>query len=324
MMSTVYFIAPKSPAMWCRNVVPGTKDFTKLLSSYKVSRRQKKLNFLIFLLFDHIGGLNTLINCLSMGSTMVINNERSPNSILKCIEDFKVNILPTTPTFLNLLVISEELQNYDLSSLKLITYGTERMPQTLLEKINNAFKNVKLLQTFGTSETGILKTKSKSSNSLYFKILNDDIEYKIIDDELIIKTKNNIGSYKNHKSLSFTNDGWFKTGDLVTEDNEGYIKIIGRKNEIINVGGLKVMPQEVESIINTIKDVIDCSVFAVDNIITGQAVGVKVITKNQANKSELKYKILALCKTKLEKFKIPVKFKFASEINHTDRFKKTI
>ena len=83
------------------------------------------------------------------------------------------------------------------------------------------------MQTFGTSETGIVKTKSKSSNSLYFKII--DSEFKVVENELFLKTKTQINKYEGLQSDSFTDDGWFKTGDIVDVDSEGYIKIISRK-----------------------------------------------------------------------------------------------
>ena len=78
--------------------------------------------------------------------------------------------------------------------------------------------------------------------------------------------------YINHSNESFTSDGWFKTGDLVEEGSEGYIKVVGRTKEVINVGGEKVMPAEVESIILELPWVKDCVVKGQQNAITGQMV----------------------------------------------------
>jgi len=121
-------------------------NLNNLIDSFK-NKKGKKLVFMIFLMFDHIGGLNTMLNCISMGITMVFPTTRNPDEICSLIEKYKVNILPASPTFLNLILISESYLKYDLSSLRMITYGTEPMPESLLLKIKNTFPSVKLLQT---------------------------------------------------------------------------------------------------------------------------------------------------------------------------------
>ena len=299
-------------------------DFTHLLSSFSAPRKQRNLIFMMFLMFDHIGGLNTLLSCLSVGAPIVIPESRIPIKIAKLIKLHKVHVLPTSPTFLNLLLMQNDLNKEDLSSLKLITYGTERMPQSLLEKINTFLPNVKLLQTFGTSETGIVKTQSKSSNSLFFKIVDKDVEHRIVEGELYLKTKTSVKEYKGIKSNKFKKDGWFATGDLVTIDEDGYMKVVGRVNEVINVGGLKVMPEEVEGVINQIEGVLDCTVFSKENAITGQMVCAKVVIDSKLDKKELKKDIKSVCYDKLEKFKRPVKIIFEETIKVTNRFKKEL
>ncbi len=297
-------------------------DFNNFVESFKPPRKQKTLRFLLFLMFDHIGGLNTLINCLNNGSPIVIPENRNPSHILDIIESKKVQILPTSPTFLNLMLQVEGFENRDLSSLKLITYGTEKMPQTLLDKLNVLVPNIKYVQTFGTSETGILKTQSKSSNSLYFKIIDDDVKYKIENNQLLVKTKTSVSGYKDLKSDKFTDDGWFITGDLVELDDDGYMRIIGRINDVINVGGLKVLPNEVEEVINAIDGVIDSTVFARENAITGQIVCAKIVMNKGTEKAELKKLIKKICSQKLDKYKNPAKIILTDNIEFTTRFKK--
>ena len=99
----------------------------------------------------------------------------------------------------------------------------------------------RLIQTFGTSETGISRTSSKSSSSTYMKLEGPNLEYKIIDDELWLKSSTQVIGYLNSSMDSFTSDGWFKTGDLVEKTDDGYIKIIGRNKEgLIEMIGGKV------------------------------------------------------------------------------------
>lgn len=291
------------------------QNLTKLISSINVPKKQKSLVFLIFLMFDHIGGINTLLRCLISGSPIVVPADRKPSTIIKLIEKYKINVLPTSPTFLNLLLLDDEFNKESFKSLKLITYGTERMPEILLKKIHTIFPRIKLMQTFGTSETGIIKTQSKSSNSLLFKIVDDDNNYKVIDGELYLKSKNSVDGYENQESDNFLENGWYKTGDLVEEFDNGYIKIIGRKNNIINVGGLKVFPSEVENIINEIDGIIDSTVYGEANNITGNIVCARINTDLE-HTSTLKNKIKKYCKMHLDKYKIPVRIKFSKlEIN---------
>lgn len=297
-------------------------DFSKLIESLTPPNKQKKLRFILFLMFDHIGGLNTLLNCLNNGAPIVIPEKRTPVEILDLIEKYGVQILPTSPTFLNLLLLTEDFHQRDTSSLKMITYGTERMPQELLKKINKFLPHVKLLQTFGTSETGILKTQSKSSSSLYFKIVDEDVDYKIEDNQLFIKSKTAVRGYKDLPSDKFTMEGWFATGDIVEVDEEGYIKVIGRISKIINVGGLKVFPAEVEDVINSVEGVVDTTVFAKDNAITGQMVFARVIIEEGFDEVEVKEKIKKTCKESLDKYKRPLKIEISKEFNVTSRFKK--
>ena len=128
--------------------------------------------------------------------------------------------------------MSKANEKYDLSSLRMITYGTEAMPESLLNRLKEAFPRVKFLQTFGTSETGIANTSSKSSNSTFMKIDDPELEYKIVENELWLKSKTQVMGYLNSSMDSFTEDGWFKTGDLVEATEDGYIKIIGRNKEV--------------------------------------------------------------------------------------------
>ena len=263
-------------------------NLSKMLSTFSKPKKQSKLTFLVFLLFDHIGGLNTLLSCLNNGSPIVIPDKRDPSDIINLIDKNKINVLPTSPTFLNLMFLDDAFDLQKLSSLRLITYGTERMPQILLEKINKKLPRVKLLQTFGTSETGILKTVSKSSDSLFFKIDDPDREYKILDGELYIRSKTGIKGYLDHDNSNFKEDGWFATGDLVEESGDGYIQIVGRKNDVINVGGLKAMPSEIENVISQVLGVIDVLVYGEENVITGNMVCCKIVKEEGIEEKALK------------------------------------
>ena len=293
-----------------------------LVDSYG-DKKQKQINMLVFLMFDHIGGINTMLNILSMNATMIIPQNRNADDICQLIEEYKIAVLPSSPTFLNLILINRSYEKYDLSSLRMITYGTETMPEGLLNRLKAVFSKVKFLQTFGTSETGIAATSSKSSSSTFMKIDDENLEYKIVDNELWLRSKTQILGYLNRSMESFTNDGWFKTGDLVELDSEGFIKIIGRNKEIINVGGQKVLPSEVEAVLLGMDEIEDCLVYGEQNAITGQSVSCDVVLKHGIDDSGFKILVRKFCKDKLDSFKIPTRVNVVQKTEFTERFKKS-
>ena len=293
-------------------------DMVPMLEKFKVPRNS--MRSITFLLFDHIGGFNTLLYNLSNAGCTITVQDRRPETICAAIDKHKVELLPTTPTFINLLLVSEAYKNYELTSLQLVTYGTEVMPESTLKRFHQLFPDKKLLQTYGLSEVGILRSKSKSSDSLWVKVGGEGFETRVIDGMLEIKAKSAMLGYLNAPS-PFTEDGWFITGDAVEVDGE-YIRILGRKSEIINVGGEKVYPAEVESVIQRMDGVEDIAVMSESNPITGQIVKAKVKLSTDETLREFRKRMREYCKDKLTKFKIPQKVELITETLHGDRFKK--
>lgn len=289
-------------------------------------KKSKQLNMLLFLMFDHIGGINTMLNIFSTGQTAIIpENRKDTHHIASLIEKYKIAILPASPTFLNLMLLNKVNEHYNLSSLKMISYGTETMPETLLKNLQATFPKTKFLQTFGTSEVGIMQTQSESSKSLFIKLSDPNIEYKIVEGELWIKSKTQVLGYLNASMESFV-DGYFKTGDLVESkiiNGEEYLRIIGRAKEMINVGGEKVLPQEVEGVIMQIDGILDCLVYGERNAITGQSVSCEVvIDEEKISPSEIKKAIRSFCKGKIDNYKIPSKVICKESLESSERFKK--
>ena len=136
---------------------------------------------------------------------------------------------------------------------------------------------MKLIQTFGTSETGITHTTSKSSDSTLLKLDDPEVEHQIVDGELWLRSRTQILGYLNHASTAFTADGWFKTGDLVEPAPDGFLRIAGRRSELINVGGEKVLPGEVEAVLLEMPEIADALVGGEPNAITGQMVVARVV-----------------------------------------------
>lgn len=293
-------------------------NFSKLLT--KFHEKRNALLTINFLLFDHWGGLNTLFHILSNGGTVVVLENRTPDYICKLIEKYKVELLPTSPTFLNMLVLSHAYERYSLKSLKIISYGAEPMPENLLKYLNEIFPSIKLLQTYGLIELGVMRSKSQDNGSLWVKLGGDGYQTRVLDGILHIKSDSAMLGYLNAVS-PFTSDGWFVTGDSV-EVNGEYFKILGRKSEMINVGGEKVFPQEIENIILEIPDIIDVIVYGESNPLTGRIVCAKIKYIGNETKAEVIKKVKTYCRRKLESFKVPVKISLVEDTFESDRFKK--
>ena len=119
----------------------------------------------------------------------------------------------------------------------------------------------------------------------------------------------------------FTEDGYFITGDKVLQKG-AYIKILGRESEIINVGGEKVYPQEVENIIMELPNILDFSVYGEINPIIGNIVCAVIYLKNKEDLKKLYLRVKKYCATKLKKFMVPVKIQISDDILHNQRYKK--
>ncbi len=280
----------------------------------------KRLSTVTFLLFDHIGGFNTMMHSLASGSLIVTLKERSPEEVCRLIEKYKIELLPTSPTFINMILLSHAYEHFDLTSLKIISYGTEPMPESTLTKLHDIMPEVKLKQTYGLSEVGIMATKSESSDSLYMKVGGPGFETKIVDDILYIRAKSAMMGYLNAPS-PFDAEGWFNTKDKVIVKGE-YIKILGRTTDLINVGGEKVYPNEVESVLLSADGVKDVYVYGEDNPITGKVVVAEVCVEHENNNRDYIKYLRRYCGEHLERFKRPTSFKLTEKAFYGDRFKK--
>lgn len=293
-------------------------DFVPMLEKFKV--RRHTLRTITFLLFDHIGGVNTLLYNLSNGGCIVTVQDRRPETVCEAIERYGVELLPTSPTFLNLLLVSHAYKGRDLSSLKIVTYGTEPMPKNTLDRIHELLPEVRLLQTYGLSEVGILRSKSRSSDSLWVKVGGEGFETRVVDGMLEIKARSAMLGYLNAPS-PFTEDGWFKTGDVVEVDGE-YLRILGRDSEIINVGGEKVYPAEVEGVLESMPGVAEAVVTGEPHPLTGRIVAARVRLAQEESLADFRKRMRSYCQDRLARFKIPQKVELVSDSMQGSRFKK--
>jgi acyl-CoA synthetase (AMP-forming)/AMP-acid ligase II len=147
------------------------------------------------------------------------------------------------------------------------------MDQTTLNRLCAHFPAIDFRQTYGMSELGILRVKSEAPNSLWMKVGGDGVETRVTAEGVLqIASATRMLGYMNAPS-PFT-DGWYDTGDLVETKEGGYIRIIGRSKEIINIGGIKILPGEIERVGLDHPLVLRCIAKGVANPITGQHIEV--------------------------------------------------
>lgn len=273
-----------------------------------------------FLSLDHFGGINTLFHIVSNLGTVVTVRRRTVDVICDAIQRHKVELLPTTPSFLNILVHSDVNSRYDLSSLKTITYGTEVMPQATLDRLQKLFPTVKLQQTYGLSELGVLRSQSRPDGSLWFRIGGEGFATKIVDDVLWIKSDYAMVGYLNAPS-PFDEQGWFNTQDRVEVDGD-YVKILGRTTDLINVGGQKVYPTEIEDVIMQLPNIDDVAVTAEKNALLGSLIVAQVLLREPEEPEALRKRVRKACLSVLAPYKVPAKVIAVKEGLYSSRQKK--
>jgi acyl-coenzyme A synthetase/AMP-(fatty) acid ligase len=293
-------------------------DFERIADKFRLQRAATRA--IPFLMIDHFGGVNTVLAITSSLGTVVTVADRSVNAVCEAIARERVELLPATPSFLTLMLASGLHRKLDLGSLRRITYGTEVMPQSTLSRLKAAFPGVELQQTYGLSEVGVLRSQSRPDGSLWVRVGGDGFETEVRGGILWIRSRYAMLGYLNAPS-NFDADGWFNTQDQVEVDGD-YIRILGRVSDIINVGGQKVYPAEVEDVILGLDNIVDVAVVAEPHPMLGQIVVAKVSLETPEPADDLKRRIRAACRAQLAAFKAPAKVIVTDESFHTARQKK--
>jgi acyl-CoA synthetase (AMP-forming)/AMP-acid ligase II len=185
--------------------------------------------------------------------------------------------------------------------------------------VHAVLPQVRLQQTYGLSEIGILRSESRGPDSLWVRIGGEGYELRVVDGLLEIKARAALLGYLNAPS-PMTEDGWFRTGDAVEVDGE-WLKILGRRSEIINVGGEKVYPAEVEGVVLEMPGVAEVVVYGEANAITGRLVAARVRLEVPEPLGEFRRRLTMFCRDRLARYKIPQKVSLVDEPLHSERFK---
>lgn len=289
-------------------------DCTRFLARYTTPR--PAWITLNFMLFDHIGGLNTLFHTMFNGGLVVRPSARSVEAVLADVRRFGVELLPATPTFLRMLALSGQLTPEAMPSLRLVTYGTERMDMNTLTLLAQSLPHVDIRQTYGMSELGILRVRTRSRDALWISVGGDGVETRVVQDELHIRTANRMEGYLNAPS-PFDEEGWYNTRDQVECDG-AWLRIIGRTDQLVNVGGLKVLPAEVELAALSFPGVLLAKAVGRPNPITGMHV--ELTCQMQENVTASKEDVLRHLRHHLPPYAMPLRLAL-HRVSVSHRFK---
>ena len=253
----------------------------------------------------HMAGLQVFFQAFENQNTLVnvFNMQRS--EVYQKISEYQITHISATPTFYRLLLPFED----SYLSVQRVTLGGEKSDNHLYDNIRKIFPNARINNVYASTEAGSLFAAMGDSFQIPEKIRD---KFTVVDDELLIH-RSLLG-----KSDSFKFDGdYYHSGDLIEWVNkeEGIFKFKSRKNELINVGGYKVNPGEVEDVINAMDGIKQSLVYGKTNSVLGNVLIAEVQLEEGCTLTDLD--IRKSLKDQLQDFKIPRKIKFVETLSLT-------
>jgi long-chain acyl-CoA synthetase len=273
---------------------------------------------------SHAYGLvGVALPSLSSGGSLHLSSLESctPQDLLGYIEGHKITCFYGLPLLYRLMARVPRALQFDLHSLRMAMVASAAVDEETIAAFKERF-GILLNNSYGTSETGIITYNHHSEPDAPVLSIGRPIrgiEYMLsgqypADDrelgELCIRTAAMATGYFSADLGPIAKAGWFNTGDLVHEDERGYLHIAGRTSSLINVGGNKFMPEEVESVIAELEGVKDVAIVAAPDRLTGEKVVAFVVKQGAITEADIR----AHCREKLAGFKCPALIEWLDEL----------
>lgn len=263
---------------------------------------------------NRFAGLQVLLQALHGGNRLVLSSgDYNVEDDVTLFAEQQVNCISATPTYWRKMLMVAGSKMLDLRN---ITLGGELSSQSILDALKAAFPKTNIRHIYASTEAGFGFSVSDCREGFPKSWIDSDV----LDISLAISEDNELLVKKNIESQSYVDlsDDWygdyFKTGDLVDVVGDRVL-FLGRKSGLINIGGMKLLPEKVETAIMSIEGVSSCHVHAIKSSMMGSLVGADVVRNND----ELTAKDIKLaCQDKLLKHEIPVKIKFVEHIELTN------
>jgi len=276
-------------------------------------------------LFHAYAKLQGILANIAHGGTIYIEERFEPVSILDKISKNKINIFLGVPTMYTMFIHSPNIKELDFSELRIAGSGGASLPAEIIGKVKELM-NVEISEGYGLTESTVMLCASpregvKKIGSTGVPLAG--VNLKIVDPEgntvapkevgeIIFRGPNLMkGYYKQPQETdNAIRDGWMHTGDLAYADEDGYIFIVDRMKDMIIRGGYNVYPREIEEVLYTHPNVVECAIIGRPDPVFGEKIVAYVVTKTEQEEDELR----EYCKQKLVHYKTPDYFIFIKEI----------
>jgi long-chain acyl-CoA synthetase len=277
----------------------------------------------------HSFGQTCAMNCaVARGATLTLIPRFDPGKALEIIQRDGVTVFQGVPTMYAAMLNHPDREDYDTSSLEVCASGGSAMPVEVMKAFEEAF-DAKVLEGYGLSETSPVASfnhpdRERKPGSIGTPI--EGVEMKVVDDdgnevpqgepgEIVIRGHNVMKGYWNRpeeNEKSIDSDGWFRTGDMATVDEDGYFFIVDRKKDLIIRGGYNVYPREIEEVVYEHPAVREAAVIGVPHDDLGEEVGCAVALKEGEDCSE--DELRDYVKENVAAYKYPRKVWFVDEL----------
>ncbi|MCC2597160.1 AMP-binding protein [Pusillimonas sp. MFBS29] len=262
-------------------------------------------------------------------SELVIHRRFEPAAALRSIATQAITLFSAVPTIFRGLMADPQAAHTDFSSLHYCYSGAAPLPETVLRQWD-ALTGCPILEGYGLSEAGpcltynpALGERKVGSVGLpvplsQIQIVDVETGTQVlaagVEGELRVRGPHVMAGYRNLPELTGTalRDGWFYSGDIATQDDDGYVYIKGRKQDAINVGGYTVHPREIEEVLLEHPRVAQAAAFAVPDAYYGETVQSWVVLRQQAAASSAD--LIDFCKANLVRYKVPTAIGFTTEL----------
>ena len=227
---------------------------------------------------NQFAGLQMILHVLVRAATMVVPASNQPAEAMKSMEAHAVTHASATPTFWRLATSMLDEQSAALIPLRQITLGGEASPGPLLDRLQQLFPNARISHVYASTEFGSGVSVRDQRAGLPLSVLERDgsagVEYRIVDGQLQARSAVGMVGYYGQDAVG--EDEWRPTGDLV-EVRDDRIQFMGRLDDTINVGGVKVNPLPIEEIVQGVAGVDLVRAYSRKNPMTGQIVALDVV-----------------------------------------------
>ncbi|MGV3772075.1 MAG: class I adenylate-forming enzyme family protein [Verrucomicrobiales bacterium] len=291
-------------------------NWESLAAGIKIDERFCESRWLLTYGLTRFAGLQVFLQAFLNNGCLVLCNNSRPSDMLQTIMTERVEYLSGTPTFWRKLLATAPPEQLSAALLKQITLGGEIVSQGILNALRSSFPQAQITHIYASTEMGVCFAVRDGMEGFPVSYLqqNPDVQMEIRNGELYIRSKRAMKTYLAAHAEDHT--GWFATGDLVEARNDR-VYFLGRKSEIINVGGSKVYPAEVEEQIRLVPGVQDLRVFGVKSSFAGNLVSAEIVALPETDKEALKQAIQDRCNSTLPSHKRPRFIQFVDQLKET-------